>query len=79
MNTTSVALEQFNKEIAYFRAHRDQLLKQHPEQWVAILDQIVVASDSEPERLIAVLRQRGIPTERVLIEHLTQSEDTLIL
>ena len=72
-------LKQFKKEVEYYHAHRDELLEQHPERWVAIFEQQVVAVAAEPERLLATLRQRQIPPERALVEHLTLHEETLIV
>jgi len=69
----------FKREYDFYEQHHDELLEQYPEHWVAILDQTVVAADPNPEDLIATLRQRGLPTERALIEHLTHHEEALIL
>lgn len=72
-------LKRFKKEIDYYQAHHDELLEQYPEEWVAIFNRAVVAADSEPEKLLATLREKGVPVERALVEHLTRHEDTLIL
>jgi hypothetical protein len=72
-------LKRFKSEVDYYRTHRDDLLQQYPEEWVAIFNQTVVAADAEPEKLLAALRQKGVPVEQALVEHLTRHEDTLIL
>jgi Family of unknown function (DUF5678) len=72
-------LKRFKEEFDFYELHHDELLEQYPEEWVAILDQAVVAADPNPETLIATLRQRGLPTERALVQHLTRHEETLIL
>jgi hypothetical protein len=62
--------ERYKRDIAYFLAHYDELLKQYPEQSIAILDQQVIASDPDPWRLLDALIERGLPVERILFEHL---------
>jgi hypothetical protein len=39
MNEHEELLEKFQREIEYAGAHREELLNQYPEQWVAILTQ----------------------------------------
>ena len=72
-------MEQFERDIKYYEAHWEALLKQYPEQWVAVLNEEVVGASPDPYELIDDLKGRGIPTERVVIEHLTRQEELLIL
>ena len=71
MNKPQAMLEKFQRDIDYGEAHREELLGQYPEQWVAILDQQVVGDSADPYQLIADLRAKAISTERVLLRHLT--------
>ena len=50
-----------------------------PEQWVAILNEKVVGGSSDVYQLIDELREKDIPTERVVLRHLTREEELLIL
>jgi hypothetical protein len=69
----------FQRDIEFYEAHRDQLLEQYPEQWVAIFNQHVAGVDPDVDRLLASLHERGIPTASALIEHLTIDDDLLVL
>lgn len=79
MNESQAILEKFQRDIDYAEAHREELLNQYPEQWVAILDQQVVGAKPDVYQLIDNLKARGIPTQRVLLRHLTRREELLIL
>ncbi len=72
-------LAEHKKDVAYFLAHYDELLKEYPEQSIAILDQKVIASDPDPWRLLESLEERGLPVGRILIEHLQQQPYILIV
>ena len=79
MNELRAELERFKRDTQYYEAHREELLNQYPEQWVAILDQEVVGASPDPYQLIANLKKGGISTERVVLRHLTRQEELLIL
>ena len=71
--------KQYQKDIGYAETHHEELLNQYPEQWVAILNEKVVGGGSDVYQLIDELREKGIPTERVVLRHLTREEELLIL
>ena len=71
--------EQYQKDIEYAETQHEELLRQYPEQWVAILNEQVVGSDSDVYQLIEQLRKQGVPTERIVLRHLTEQEELLIL
>ena len=71
--------KQYQKDVRYAETHHEELLNQHPEQWVAILNEKVVGAGSDVYQLIDELREKGIPTERVVLRHLTREEELLIL
>ncbi len=72
-------LEAHQKNIAFFLAHYDELLKHYPEQSIAILAQQVVASDPDPWHLLDILEERGLPVERILIRHLQKQPYIVIV
>ncbi len=71
--------KQYQKDIQYAETHHEELLNQYPEQWVAIMHEKVVGAGSDVYQLIDELREKGIPTERVVLRHLTREEELLIL
>ena len=73
------SLARFQQDVDYYEFHYEELLQQYPEQWVAILNQTVVGSDTDLDRLLSRLNSEGIPIEKALIEHVTAEEEVLIL
>lgn len=72
-------LERFKRDTAYYEQHREELLEQYPEQWVAIFNQQVVGAAPEYEQLLDHLQARGVPVGQALVEHLTSKDELLIL
>ena len=72
-------ITRFQRDIDYYESRREQLLQQYPEQWIAILNQDIVGSDTDLKRLLQCLNQAGIPIEKALIEHVSAEEEALIL
>jgi len=72
-------LERFTEDMLYFDQHRQELLQQYPERWVAIYNQHVVGAAKDLKRLIQQLERKGIPPSQVFREYLTEQEDLLIL
>ena len=73
------SIVRFQRDVDYFESRYEQLLQEHPEQWVAIFNQAVVGTDPDFDALLETLDQAGIPIEKALIEHVTAEEDVLIL
>ncbi len=63
----------------FYEAHREELLRQYPEQWVAIFEERVVGVNEEFDRLLEDLRARGVPVEFARFEHLTTKDDILLV
>jgi hypothetical protein len=72
-------LQRFHRDVEYYEDHWEQLLEQYPEQWVAILNEQVVGADPDADRLLTMLRERGIPTEEAFVGYLTNKDEELIL
>lgn len=72
-------LERFKRDIDYYESHREELLKQYPEQWVAIFNEQVAGADTDFDRLLTVLDERRVPSERALIKRVTAKDEQLIL
>ena len=63
----------------YFDQHRQELLQQYPEHWVAIYNQQVVGAAKNLKRLIRQLERSGIAAGQLFRECLTEQADLLIL
>jgi len=79
MHELQAELQRFKRDTQYYEVHREELLAQYPEEWVAVFNQQVVGAAPDFEQLLAMLEQSGIPVERTLIEHVTRKEELLIL
>jgi hypothetical protein len=79
MQDTQRELQRFHSNVEYFHTHRDELLRQYPEQWVAIFDERVVGADSDYERLLKGLKADQIPLGKVYIQQATDRDELLIL
>ena len=67
------------QEAHYYETHYEELLKEYPEQWVAILDQKVVGISSDPRKLLQNLKDQGMSLRRVLVKHVSREQETWIL
>jgi hypothetical protein len=72
-------LAQFRRDHAYLSDHWEELVKQFPDQNVAVHRGQVVGTDTDAARLDEDLRSRGLPVEHVVIEYLATEDDILIL
>lgn len=79
MHELQAELQRFKQDTQYYEAHREDLLKQYPEQWVAIFNQQVVGAAPDFDQLLRALEHSGIPAEQALIEHVTYKDELLIL
>lgn len=71
--------ERFGRDFEYYNAHREELLAQYPEMWVAIYKQQVVGVASDPRELLVAVRNQGVPRGRGLFQFLTRTPEVLIL
>lgn len=68
------ALKSMNKDSAFFRQNYEELLNQHPEQWVGIFNQKVSGVSADMDELIHELKRKGVPLDQVLFEYLAEEE-----
>lgn len=50
MQEKQAEIRRFHRDVDYYQAHREELLKQYPEQWVAIFNEQVVGADPDYDR-----------------------------
>ena len=79
MHELQAELQRFKRDTQYYEAHREELLTQYPEQWVAVFNQQVVGAAPDFDQLLTMLERRSIPAQRALIEHVTCKAELLIL
>jgi hypothetical protein len=72
-------LQSMNKDSMFFRQNYEELLSQHPEQWVGIFNQEVVGVSADMDELLQELKRRGIPLDQVLFEYMTEEEPHLVV
>jgi len=79
MQAVQAQLQQFQRDIDYFAAHEEELVRQCPDRWVAVFNENVVGDDPDLERLLDRLQEQDIPIENALVRHLTAKEELFIL
>jgi hypothetical protein len=72
-------LERFTQDRRYFEQHRQELLDQYPEQWVAVYNQQVVGAAKDSKRLVTQLERKGIPPGEAYRKRLSTKDELLIL
>ena len=72
-------LRHFHEDWLFFEAHYYELLEQHPEHWVAVLDKQVVGTDPDLEQLLTSLKSSGVPLSKLTVEKVTAEQETWIL
>lgn len=73
------AIRRLEADVVYLLKNREELMRQHSEQWVAIHDRKVVARSKTLEGLLAEMDARGIPKGSALVHFLTTKAQALIL
>lgn len=70
---------QFKEDGKFVRLHFVELVKQYPEQWIAVYRGKVVAADKELQALASKLRLEGFPLSRVVLEYMTEKKVVRVL
>ncbi len=72
-------LARYRADVLYLEKHRQELLAQYPEHWVAIYHQQLVGAAKDPRCLLNQLKRKGIPPSQVHRERLSTKDDLLIV
>lgn len=72
-------MKQFREDRFFLETHKDELREKYPNQWVAIFNKKLIGRSGDLNSLINVLKKKGIPTGKVVIEFLSTTEDIMIL
>ena len=59
------------EEDTFWHEHYGQYLEQYPDQFVAVSDGAVVATDSDLQQLLRILRKKGLDPRRVWVRFMT--------
>lgn len=79
MQEKQAELRRFRRDVDYYQAHQGDLLRQYPEQWVAIFNERVVGADPDYDRVLDQAKAKGISVGRVFMQRLTEKDQLLIL
>ena len=60
-------MQHFKEDALFFNAHHREILRLHPDQWVAVYDKQVVGADADLHRLLDNLKTLGYPPGKSLI------------
>ena len=72
-------LDRSRADALYLEEHREELLEQYPERWVAIHNRRVVGAAKDPRRLVKQLERKGILPGDTYWQYLTDKDQLLIL
>lgn len=56
-------MERYHKDVRWFDAHRNELRKQYPDQWVGVYREQVIGSSPDLGKLLRETRANGYPRE----------------
>lgn len=71
-------LERFGKDIKWANEHESELLAQYPDQWVGVLDEVVVGNSPDFDKFLEDMVQKGI-LDKVFVRHLFTDPPVFIL
>ena len=63
-----------HQDTLWFNKHNMELMRQYPEQWIAVYRQKVVGAAPELCDLMAQLKEKGIDQEVIFFEQMTKDE-----
>lgn len=63
----------------FIYAHRDELIQQYPNQWIAVHEKDIVGHDKDLLNLVRNLRASGTPLKHIALEMLSREEIPLAL
>jgi len=78
-NEQDKADQRFRKDIEYYEANQEEILRQHPNRWVAVFNQEVVGTAPHLDDLLGQLHDQKLPVGQVFIEYAKPEEEILIL
>ncbi len=63
----------------FIYSHREELLQQYPDQWIAVYRKDIIGNDKDLLRLVRKLRTSGVPLRHIALEMLSREEIPLAL
>ena len=71
--------EQYARDMEWLTSHRDELLEQYPEQWVAVYKEEVVAAHPRLDGMMLDLQARGLAGLNIASELITSHRVSMLL
>jgi hypothetical protein len=72
-------IERFTQDTLWFDDHRQEMLQQYPERWVAIYNKQVVGSSKDLDQLVGKLERKWLRPGHVFCDYVTDRKELLIL
>jgi len=67
------------ENLKWFQSNSIEIREKFTGKFIAIKDKKIVASANNPEKLMSVLKEKGIDDSEVLIEAVTSKDEIIIL
>ena len=71
--------EQYARDKEWLSVHRDELLKEYPENWVAVHREEVVAAHPNLKDMVDVLREKDLAGRGIAADFITSRRVNMIL
>lgn len=72
-------LEQFSKDRKYIDANFIDLMKRHPNKWIAVFKEELIAVSGNYDKLLKIIRKKNISPCRATIRLLSTKKESWIL
>ena len=73
------SLEQFEKDTMYLNANLPEWTASYPDQWAIVYCENLVGTARTPDEIIDLVKEKGVPRSRMVVEYLTTEPVTMIL
>lgn len=70
---------QYDRDRRWFQDHRDELLKNHPEQWVAVYKEQLIAHATRLQELVVEIKKVHPAAANIVVEFVTKKPVGLML
>jgi hypothetical protein len=77
--TMEYKLRRFTTDVRYLQSIRQDLLRSHIEQWIAVYNGTFVGNAKELEDLLKQLSSKNIPKDETVIEYMAKERKAMLL
>lgn len=72
-------LRRYRKAVSSLAAKRARLARQHPERWIAVYNDDIVALTKTLEDLVRCIDEQKLPRDEVIVQFLTKERRVMVM